>query len=78
MEVDVDVDTPRSTNIEGANGRVRLVRIDGLEMGTPEGPVAKRALLAMLTGAVSCEQVDTDPRMAGYQQHDQYSRIVSY
>jgi endonuclease YncB( thermonuclease family) len=73
----VDGDTLRCANVAEANGRVRLARIDAPEMATPEGPPAKAALAAMLTGAVRCEQVDASPDWRGFQAHDRYGRIVA-
>ena len=78
MAAAIDGDTLRCANIEESNGRVRLARIDAPEMRTPEGPIAKRALQAMLTDDVRCQQIDADPRIAGFQEHDRYGRIVAY
>jgi len=43
----------------------------------PWGEEAKAALQAMLTGEVTCEHVDADPRKDGFQEHDPYGRIVA-
>ena len=73
----VDGDTLRCANIESANGRVRLARIDAPEMREDAGRQAKAALAAMLDGPVRCRQIDADPRIPGYQHRDRYGRIVA-
>jgi len=62
----VDGDTIRCANVEEQNGRVRLARINGPELRRPGGEEAKAALQAMITGPVTCEHVDADPRKEGF------------
>lgn len=76
--VAVDGDTLRCSNIEDANGRVRLARIDAPEMRERGGQQAKSALAAMITSEVHCRAVDADPRIRGYQARDSYGRIVAH
>lgn len=77
----IDGDTLRCANVEAANGRVRLARVDAAEMNEPGGELAKAALQALIEAAgddpVTCEHVDADPRIAGFQAHDRYGRVVA-
>lgn len=74
----VDGDTLRCSNIEEANGRVRLARIDTPERGEPGFNEASAALAAMIDGrTVSCELVDADPGREGFQKRDRYGRPVA-
>lgn len=74
----VDGDTLRCGNVEDANGRVRLARIDTPERGQPGFEEAGAALRAMIEGrTVTCELVDADPRKAGFQNRDHYGRPVA-
>lgn len=75
--VAIDGDTLRCANIEAANGRVRLARIDAPELRRAGGPEAKAALAALITGPVHCTLVDADPRITGDQTQDRYGRIVA-
>ena len=76
--VAVDGDTLRCSNIDGANGRVRLAAIDAPEMRDPGGAEAQEALAAMIKRRkVRCEQVDALPRTPGFQDRDPYGRIVA-
>ena len=81
LAVAIDGDTLRCANVEAANGRVRLARIDAAELRAPGGEQARRALQAMIEAAgeepVTCRQVDADPRIAGFQAHDRYGRVVA-
>ena len=74
----VDGDTLRCANIEDANGRVRLARIDTPERGRPGFDEASRALEAMIAGrTVRCQHVDASPFEEGFQDRDRYGRIVA-
>ena len=74
----VDGDTLRCANIEDANGRVRLARIDAPEMREPGGSAAKEALAALIAGReVRCEHVDATPRAPGFQDRDRFGRVVA-
>ena len=75
--VAIDGDTLRCANVEQANGRVRLARIDAAELHEPGGAEAQAALAALLTGPVQCRRIDADPRRAGFQGEDRYGRIVA-
>ena len=78
MAVAVDGDTLRCTNIEDANGRVRLARIDAPEMREQGGEEAKRELEQLIAGrAVTCKHVDADPRREGFQDRDPFGRVVA-
>lgn len=75
----VDGDTLRCANVEEANGRVRLARIDAPERGEPGHQEASDALAALINGReVMCQQVDATPRLAGFQEHDRYGRVVAF
>lgn len=73
----IDGDTLRCANIEQANGRVRLARIDAPEMREPGGREAKAALAAMLTGPVRCKPVDALPDTKEFEKQDLFGRIVA-
>lgn len=73
----VDGDTLRCSNVEDANGRVRLARIDTPERGQSGFAEAGKALSALLVGEVRCELVDADPRRRGFQRRDRFGRPVA-
>jgi endonuclease YncB( thermonuclease family) len=74
----VDGDTLRCANVEDANGRVRLARIDTPERGEAGFNEASAALAAMIAGReVTCELVDAEPGTAGFQRRDRYGRPVA-
>ncbi len=74
----VDGDTIRCANIEDANGRVRLARIDAPEMRDSGGQAAKTALERLIAKReVRCEHIDADPREPGFQARDRYGRVVA-
>lgn len=77
MAVAVDGDTIRCANIEAANGRVRLARIASAELDQHGGREARAALEAMITGPVTCEHLDADPRIPGFQGTDRFGRLVA-
>ena len=78
MAVAVDGDTLRCANVEGANGRVRLARIDAPERGEPGFEEASAALAQLIEGReVTCELVDADPRRTGFQSRDPFGRPVA-
>lgn len=74
----IDGDTLRCANIEQADGRVRIARIDAPERRQPGYAKAQAALAGMIAGRyVRCVQVDADPREGGVQRLDRYGRIVA-
>ena len=74
----VDGDTLRCQNIEDANGRVRLARIDTPERGEAGFKEAKRALENLIQGReVRCELVDANPWEPGFQERGKYGRPVA-
>ena len=76
--VAVDGDTLRCQNVADANGRVRLARIDTPERGEPGFDEATEALAQLIEGRdVTCELVDADPRVAGFQSRDRFGRPVA-
>lgn len=76
--VAVDGDTLRCQNVADANGRVRLARIDTPERGEPGFDEATQALAQLIDGEdVTCELVDADPRIAGFQSRDRFGRPVA-
>lgn len=76
--VAIDGDTLRCANIEQAQGRVRLARIDAPERGQQGAAAATAALAEMISaGPVRCSPVDADPRRAGHQATDPFGRIVA-
>lgn len=65
-------------DLDRVNHRVRLARIDAPERGERGFEEASRALARLIEGqAVTCELVDADPRLPGYQRHDLYGRPVA-
>lgn len=77
MAVAVDGDTLRCANVEDANGRVRLARIDAPERGERGFEEASAALAQLIEGReVTCELVDADPRRTGFQSRDPFGRPV--
>ena len=64
MAVAVDGDTLRCANIEDANGRVRLARIDAPEMDEQDGEAAKQALAAIGRVVAQCFIGDVDLQAA--------------
>ena len=82
MAVAVDGDTLRCADLpaglDGANGRVRLARIDAPERGEPGHEAATRAMAAMIDGRdVRCTLVDADPRIPGFQPRGRFGRPVA-
>lgn len=78
LAVAIDGDTLRCQNMEEANGRVRLARIDTPERGEPDFNEATQALAQLIEGReVTCELVDADPRRAGFQSRDRFGRPVA-
>ena len=76
--VAVDGDTLRCQNVSEANGRVRLARIDTPERGEWGFDEATQALAQLIEGQdVTCELVDADPRIAGFQSRDRFGRPVA-
>lgn len=76
--VAVDGDTLRCRNVEDANGRVRIARIDAPERDERRFEQATRALSMMIDGrTVRCELVDADPRIDGFQDRDRFGRPVA-
>ena len=74
----VDGDTLRCANLEAANGRVRLARIDAPERGEVGFDEARNALTAMIEGqTVRCTLIDADPRTAAFERTDRYGRAVA-
>ena len=74
----VDGDTLRCANVDEANGRVRLARIDTPERGEGGYERATEALAALIAGAeVRCQLVDADPRVLGFQPRDRFGRPVA-
>lgn len=78
LAVAIDGDTLRCKNVEVANGRVRLARIDAPERGEAGFDAARDALAQLIDGQdVTCELVDADPRIEGFQERDIYGRPVA-
>ena len=74
----VDGDTLRCSNIDDANGRVRLARIDAPERREAGFERSTRSLTALIKGrCVTCELVDADPFREGFQDRDRYDRPVA-
>ena len=75
----VDGDTLRCANVEDANGRVRLARIDTPERGDEGFNEARAALAGMIASReVSSELADADPRRSGFQARDPFGRPVAF
>ena len=65
-------------DLDRVNHRLRLARIDAPERGERGFEEASRALAQLIKGqAVTCELVDADPRLPGFQRHDIYGRPVA-
>lgn len=65
-------------DLEKVNGRVRIARIDAPERGRDGAAEAKAALARLIDGRkVTCELVDADPRVKGFQARDRFGRPVA-
>lgn len=74
----VDGDTLRCSNLTEQNGRVRLARVDAPDRGEEGFDAATRALELLIGGQrVTCELVDADPRVAGFQERGRFGRPVA-
>lgn len=74
----VDGDTLKCRNLPEQGGRVRIARIDAPERGRDGAVEAKAALARLIDGRkVTCELVDADPRVKGFQARDRFGRPVA-
>ena len=65
-------------DLDRVNHRVRLARIDAPERGERGSDEASQALAKLIEGrVVTCELVEADARMSGFQRHDIYGRPVA-
>jgi len=65
-------------DLAGQGGRVRIARIDAPERGRDGADAATAALARLIDGRkVTCELVDADPRVAGFQARDRFGRPVA-